>query len=187
MGTTPAAFCWPCQRISNRTARAVRRPGAATEAYASVLTQPLGSRGVFQRKQPRWQPGGARAAEEPLASPEGGEGGDQASAAAERDGSDNNGRNEEEEEEEEEDEEEKDEGEEAVQCSIGMCPVTGEEDAASLDKCTHAFHFACIFKWDETTNQCPMCKVKRHKSTRRRPQVCFAARTYVCMYAARRC
>ena len=47
-----------------------------------------------------------------------------------------------------------------VDCSICMCAVTGEEDAASLDKCTHAFHFACIVKWGETTNQCPMCKVR---------------------------
>lgn len=51
-------------------------------------------------------------------------------------------------------------GEEVVDCSICMCAVTGEEDAASLDKCTHSFHFACIVKWGETTNQCPMCKVR---------------------------
>ena len=57
-------------------------------------------------------------------------------------------------------------GEEVVDCSICMCAVTGEEDAASLDKCTHAFHFACIVKWGETTNQCPMCKV-RHRSESR--------------------
>ncbi|CAM9496571.1 unnamed protein product, partial [Ectocarpus fasciculatus] len=40
-----------------------------------------------------------------------------------------------------------------------MCPVTGDEEQASLDKCVHAFHFTCIVKWGETTNQCPMCKV----------------------------
>lgn len=51
-----------------------------------------------------------------------------------------------------------DEGE-AEDCSICMCPVTGDEDQASLDKCVHAFHFTCIVKWGETTNQCPMCKV----------------------------
>lgn len=50
---------------------------------------------------------------------------------------------------------------EVEDCSICMCAVTGQEDAASLDKCVHAFHFACIVKWGETTNQCPMCKVKR--------------------------
>ena len=43
-------------------------------------------------------------------------------------------------------EEEKEEEEEVLDCSICMCAVTGEEDEASLDKCTHAFHFACIIK-----------------------------------------
>ncbi|CAN0253230.1 unnamed protein product, partial [Hapterophycus canaliculatus] len=39
-----------------------------------------------------------------------------------------------------------------------MCAVTGQEDAASLDKCVHAFHFECIIKWGDTANRCPMCK-----------------------------
>lgn len=43
-------------------------------------------------------------------------------------------------------EEDEEEEEEVVDCSICMCAVTGEPDAASLDKCTHAFHFACIIK-----------------------------------------
>lgn len=46
----------------------------------------------------------------------------------------------------EEKEEKEEEEEEVLDCSICMCAVTGEEDEASLDKCTHAFHFACIIK-----------------------------------------
>ncbi|CBJ25503.1 conserved unknown protein [Ectocarpus siliculosus] len=60
-----------------------------------------------------------------------------------------------------------DEGE-AEDCSICMCPVTGDEDQASLDKCVHAFHFTCIVKWGETTNQCPMCKSRFYVITRLR-------------------
>lgn len=47
---------------------------------------------------------------------------------------------------EQEEEEEEDEEEEKLDCSICMCAVTDDADAASLDKCIHAFHFACIIK-----------------------------------------
>lgn len=46
----------------------------------------------------------------------------------------------------EDNEEKEQEEEEVMDCSICMCAVTGEEDEASLDTCTHAFHFACIIK-----------------------------------------
>ena len=36
--------------------------------------------------------------------------------------------------------------EEEEECSICMCTVTGEAEAASLDNCVHAFHFGCITK-----------------------------------------
>lgn len=72
-----------------------------------------------------------------------------------------------------------DEGEEVVDCSICMCVVTGEEDAASLDKCVHAFHFACIIKWGETTNQCPMCKVCSRPRFVRRSEWCGVVLTKV--------
>ncbi|CAN0583023.1 unnamed protein product, partial [Ectocarpus sp. 12 AP-2014] len=61
-----------------------------------------------------------------------------------------------------------DDGGEPEDCSICMCPVTGDEDQASLDKCVHAFHFTCIVKWGETTNQCPMCKSRFYVVTRLR-------------------
>ena len=36
--------------------------------------------------------------------------------------------------------------EEEEDCSICMCTVTGEAEAASLDNCVHSFHFDCITK-----------------------------------------
>lgn len=43
--------------------------------------------------------------------------------------------------------------EDVVDCSICMCQVTGEKDAASLDECRHYFHFHCIVKVSEDSNQ----------------------------------
>lgn len=92
--------------------------------------------------------GGAGLTTQPLVSLKGGGGSDRLDVSTDGDGNDSGGEGKVDED-----------GEEVVDCSICMCAVTGEEDAASLDKCTHAFHFACIVKWGETTNQCPMCKV----------------------------
>lgn len=37
-------------------------------------------------------------------------------------------------------------GEEEEVCAICIYPVAGDEDAASVDKCGHPFHFTCIVK-----------------------------------------
>ncbi len=49
-------------------------------------------------------------------------------------------------------------------CSICFEPVPSTNSAkAKRLSCGHAFHFNCILKWFETSDECPVCRRKQLK------------------------
>lgn len=48
-------------------------------------------------------------------------------------------------------------------CSICLCSLSDDKDAATLDNCRHAFHFHCILSWSNEANLCPLCKSEFRK------------------------
>ncbi len=42
-------------------------------------------------------------------------------------------------------------------CSICLCEMSLFE-ASQIDPCKHSFHTACINRWKQVANSCPMCR-----------------------------